>query len=146
MVDHLTPEQRSLAMKRVKLKNGPLEKFVQCELRNRGLCFKRHVRALPGSPDIVFPKEKVAIFVDGDFWHGWRLPTWEHKLAPFWRDKLKANRTRDQRNFRKLRALGWRVVRIWQHQIKRDPEGCIRSIMVALAHPGSLDDAIGGPL
>lgn len=140
MADHLTPEQRSRAMKRVKLKDGPLEKFVQRELRNRGLRFKCHVRALPGSPDIVFPREKVAVFVDGDFWHGWRLPAWEHKLPPFWKDKLRTNRKRDQRNFRKLRALGWRVVRIWQHQIKKDPEKCIRSIVAALFHPGSVDE------
>jgi DNA mismatch endonuclease (patch repair protein) len=119
MSDHLTPEQRSRAMKRVKLKNGSLEKLVQCELRAMGLRFRRHNRSLPGSPDIVFPQERVAVFVDGDFWHGWRLPTWEHKLSKFWRDKLRANRARDQRNFRRLRADGWKVIRIWQHELRR---------------------------
>lgn len=118
MVDHLTPEQRSLAMKRVKLKDGSLEKFVQQMLRSKGLKFRRHVRSLPGSPDIVFQKEKVAVFVDGDFWHGWRLPIWEHKLSKFWRDKLRANCARDQRNFRRLRAQGWKVIRVWQHELK----------------------------
>jgi DNA mismatch endonuclease (patch repair protein) len=98
------------------------------------------VKSLPGSPDIVFAREKVAIFIDGDFWHGWRLPAWEHKLSPFWREKLRANRKRDRRNFQKLRALGWRVIRIWQHQIKRDPEACIRSIMVTLSHPESIEE------
>jgi len=136
MADHLTPEQRSLAMSRVKLRDGPLEKRIQAELRHRGLRFRKHVKALPGSPDVVFPKEKVAVFIDGDFWHGWRLPAWEHKLSPFWRDKLRTNRKRDQRNFRKLRALGWRVIRIWQHQIKQDPEGCIRLIVAALTTHG----------
>ena len=63
--------------------------------------------------------EKVAVFVDGDFWHGWRLPAWEHKLSKFWRDKLRANRARDQRNFRRLRAAGWKVIRIWQHALKK---------------------------
>lgn len=118
MPDHLTPAQRSRAMKRVKLKDGSLERLVQREFRSRGLRFQRHVRKLPGNPDIVFPKYKIAVFVDGDFWHGWRLPAWEHKLSPFWRDKLRANRARDQRNFRKLRSLGWKVVRIWQHELK----------------------------
>lgn len=118
MPDHLTPAQRTRAMKRVKLKNGSLEKLVQRELRAKGLGFRRHVRTLPGKPDIVFPKEKVAVFVDGDFWHGWRLPAWEHKLSKFWRDKLRANRARDQRNFRRLRADGWQVIRIWQHELK----------------------------
>jgi DNA mismatch endonuclease (patch repair protein) len=119
MADHLTPAQRARAMKRVKLKNGSLEKLVQRELQAKGLKFRRHVRALPGKPDIVFQKEKVAVFVDGDFWHGWRLPVWEHKLSKFWRDKLRANRARDQRNFRRLRAQGWKVIRIWQHELLR---------------------------
>jgi DNA mismatch endonuclease Vsr len=65
MSDHMSPEQRSRAMKRVKLKDGPLEELVQRELMSRGLRFKRHVRTLPGSPDIVFPADKLAVFVDG---------------------------------------------------------------------------------
>ena len=114
----MTPEQRSHAMKRVKLKNGSLEKLVQSELRAMGLRFRRHNRSLPGSPDIIFRKEHVAVFVDGDFWHGWRLPAWERKLSKFWRDKLRANRARDQRNFRRLRSRGWHVLRIWEHQVR----------------------------
>jgi len=122
MSDHMTPEQRSRAMKRVKLKNGSLEILVQCELRAKGLRFRRHNRSLPGCPDIVFPRERVAVFVDGDFWHGWRLPAWERKLSKFWRDKLRANRARDQRNFRRLRIKGWKIVRIWQHELARGDE------------------------
>ena len=128
MSDHLTPVQRSRAMKRVKLKDGSLEKLVQRELLARGLRFLHHVRTLSGRPDIVFRKEKVAVFVDGDFWHGWRLPAWEHKLSSFWRAKLRANRARDQRNFRKLRSLGWRVIRLWQHELKRDLEACVARV------------------
>ncbi len=133
MSDHMTPEQRSLAMSRVQLRDGPLERYIQRELHRRGFHFRKHVKSLPGSPDIVFAKEKVAVFIDGDFWHGWRLPAWEHKLSAFWKEKLRTNRKRDQRNFRKLRALGWQVIRIWQHQIKRDPQRCIRLITVALS-------------
>ncbi len=118
MADHMTSEQRSRAMKRVALKNGPLEKAVQRELRAIGVHYRRHRRSLPGSPDIVIPKQRVAIFVDGDFWHGWRLPAWEHKLSAFWRHKLRANRARDQRNCRRLRASGWKVFRLWEHQVK----------------------------
>ncbi len=129
MADHLTPQQRSRAMKRVRLKNGSLEQVVQRELRAKGIRFRCHVRKLPGRPDIVFPNEYVAVFVDGDFWHGWRLPAWEQKLSRFWREKLHENRKRDQRNFRKLRSCGWRVVRIWQHQIAQDRESCISRII-----------------
>jgi DNA mismatch endonuclease (patch repair protein) len=128
MPDHLTPVQRSRAMRRVKLKNGSLEKLVQGKLRLRGLRFRRHVRTLPGRPDIVFTNEKVAVFVDGDFWHGWRLPSWEHKLSPFWRDKLRTNRARDIRNFRKLRSSGWKVIRLWQHQITANLDGSIARV------------------
>jgi len=135
MPDHMTPQQRSRAMRRVRLRDGPLEQVIRHGLRVRGLRFKCHVRQLPGRPDIVFVKDKVAVFVDGDFWHGWRLPAWEEKLSPFWRNKLRQNRARDRRNFKKLRTLGWKVIRIWQHQITSDIEGCINRVMQALAQP-----------
>ena len=124
----MTPAQRSYAMKRVKLKDGPLELLLQRELRKIGLCFQKNYKKLSGTPDIVFPKDKVAIFVDGDFWHGWRLPAWEHKLSEFWRSKLRANRRRDQRNFRRLRASGWTVIRIWEHELKNDLEWTISRV------------------
>lgn len=133
VIDHMTPSQRSAAMKAVKLKNGPLERFVQRELRRHGVKFACNVRSLPGSPDIVLKRERVAVFVDGDFWHGWRLPCWEHNLSKFWRDKLRANRQRDQRNFRRLRSQGWKVIRIWQHQLAHDKAACIRRIILALS-------------
>src|SRR3990172_3492458 len=129
MTDRMTPEQRSRAMKRVKLKNGPLERSIQRELRNRGWRFRRNDKRLQGTPDIVFPKKKVAIFIDGDFWHGWRLPAWEHKLSQFWRSKLRANRKRDQRNFRRLRAADWTVIRLWEHEIRSDSGRCIGRIL-----------------
>jgi len=124
MPDHLTPEQRYRAMSRVKLKDGSLEVTVRSELHRRGYRFKKHVKTLPGSPDAVFPKEKIAIFMDGDFWHGYRFPQWEQKLKEFWREKIRQNRQRDQKNFRKLRKMGWRVIRIWQHEIKDDLVWC----------------------
>jgi DNA mismatch endonuclease (patch repair protein) len=131
MPDHLSQVQRSRAMQKVRLRNGPLETLIQQQLRKRGLKFRRHVRSLPGRPDIVFRDDRLVIFVDGDFWHGWRLPVWEHKLSKFWREKLRANRARDARNIRRLRTSGWRVVRVWQHEITRDPEKCVRRIEMA---------------
>lgn len=132
MPDHMTPEQRSRAMKRVKLKNGSLEKLAQAGLREMGLRFRCHQRSLPGNPDIVFPKERVVVFVDGDFWHGWRLPAWEHKLSKFWRDKLRANRARDQRNFRRLRRAGWKVIRIWQHELRQKKRSIFERVLHSL--------------
>lgn len=132
MPDHLTSEQRSRAMSRVKLKDGSLETIVRSELHRRGFRFRKHVKSLPGSPDAVFPRQKVAVFIDGDFWHGYRLPAWEHKLKPFWKEKIRANRQRDRRNFRKLQRMGWRVVRVWQHQIRQDLESVVGKIISVL--------------
>jgi DNA mismatch endonuclease (patch repair protein) len=132
MPDHMTPDQRSRAMKSVKLKGGSLELLVQSELRKSGLRFQRNYKGLAGTPDIVFVKKKVAIFIDGDFWHGWRLPAWEQKLSEFWRLKLYANRKRDQRNFRRLRAADWTVIRLWEHEIRSDIGRCFDRIFRAL--------------
>lgn len=128
----MTPEQRSNAMKRVRLKAGPLETAIQNELRKLGLRFQKNQKALHGSPDIVFPKSRLAVFIDGDFWHGWRLPAWEHKLSTFWKLKLRGNRRRDRRNFRRLRAAQWTVIRIWEHEMRSDASRCVERILKAL--------------
>lgn len=128
MADHLTREQRFRAMSRVKLRDGSLEMAIRSRLHKRGYRFRKHVRALPGSPDAVFPKEKVAVFIDGDFWHGYRLPAWEHKLKDFWKQKIRENRRRDQKNFRKLRRMGWQVIRIWQHEIVTGADLCVDKV------------------
>jgi DNA mismatch endonuclease (patch repair protein) len=74
------------------------------------------------------------VLVDGDFWHGWRFPLWRDKLSPAWETKIAANRLRDTRNRRKLRALGWVVIRLWEHEVERDAEACIARITQSLAH------------
>ncbi len=91
MPDHLTREQRFRAMSRVKLKDGSLEKIIQSELRRRGYTFRRHVKGLPGTPDLVLPKKKVAVFIDGDFWHGYDFQKWKGGLSKFWVDKISRN-------------------------------------------------------
>ncbi len=128
MPDDLTPEQRSYCMSRVKGKDTGLEKAVRSELHKRGLRFRKHTGKLPGKPDIVFVKAKVVVFLDGDFWHGYRFPQWEKTLAKFWRNKIGETRKRDQRNFAKLRRLGWQVIRIWEHSIEKDLDGVVRKI------------------
>ena len=132
MVDNLTSEQRSYCMSRVKNKDTDIERLVRSELHRRGYRFNKNVRNLPGSPDIVFSKIKFAVFIDGDFWHGYRFPTWEHKVSDFWKKKIGTNRERDQNNFRKLRKMGWRVLRIWQHELKKDRVKCIEKIVTTI--------------
>ncbi len=127
----MSPETRSRVMARIKGKDTHPERTICTELRRRGVYFAKHVKDLPGRPDIVFRRAKLAVFVDGDYWHGWRFPLWEHKLSQKWRDKIAATRERDCRNFRKLRQLGWKVLRIWEHQIDNDPENCVARILAA---------------
>ena len=120
--DVMTVAQRSACMSRIKGKDTAPERFMLALLSEAGLNPETHARDLPGRPDFVLRDQRVAIFVDGDFWHGWRFPAWRHKLAPFWETKISANRARDRRNHARLRRAGWSVVRIWEHQIKKKPE------------------------
>jgi len=119
-------------MSRVKGRDTGLERVVRSELHKRGYRFRKHVKNMPGKPDIVFVNKKVVVFLDGDFWHGYRFSQWERNLSKFWRKKIGETRKRDQRNFAKLRRMGWRVIRIWEHSIDRDLNGVIRKICAEL--------------
>jgi len=134
MPDRHTPEQRSYNMSRVKGKDTGLELTIRNELQKRGLTFENNVRDLPGKPDIVFRAEKVTIFLDGDFWHGYRFPVWESTLSTFWKNKISETRKRDQRNFRKLRRMGWKVIRIWQHDVRKDLDSSVAKIVTTLKY------------
>ena len=123
MPEHLTPDQRSRLMARVRNKDTGIEVAVRRALHAAGLRFRKHARWLPGTPDIVFPRQRVTVFVDGDFWHGWHFPKWRHKLTPHWAQKIDGNRRRDRRNFARLRRQGWLVLRVWEHDVLSDPEG-----------------------
>src|SRR4051812_25601625 len=124
MADNLTPEQRSYTMSRIRSTNTKPELLVRKLVHARGLRFRIHERSLPGRPDLVFHKAQVAVFVDGDFWHGWRFPQWRDKLQPYWRDKIEGNRKRDQRNFQRLRRMGWLVLRLWEHEVETKADIC----------------------
>jgi len=128
MTDNLTQEQRSYMMSRVRSKNTRPELLVRKLTHARGLRFRKHCTYLPGRPDLVFARARVVVFVDGDYWHGWRFPAWSGKLATYWKQKIERNRCRDVRTFRKLRRGGWLVLRIWEHDIKRDCTGCVDRI------------------
>ncbi|WP_375154905.1 very short patch repair endonuclease [Stratiformator vulcanicus] len=101
-------------------KNTSIELAVRSHLHRRGMRFRKNVKALPGCPDIVFSRAKLAIFLDGDFWHGYRFPSWHHKLSKPWREKIEETRKRDRRIHRRLRRHGWCVARFWEHEIRSD--------------------------
>lgn len=132
MPDNLTPEQRRYCMSHCRGKDTKPELAVRSELHRRGLRYRKHVAKLPGKPDIVFPRAKIAVFIDGDFWHGYRFPLWRQKLTPQWEDKISKTRARDKENFRRLRQDGWQVIRLWQHEVKSDLCGCVLRIIEAV--------------
>jgi DNA mismatch endonuclease (patch repair protein) len=130
-MDNLTKKQRSYCMSRVKGKDTGLERAVRSALHKRGYRFRKHVKGLAGKPDIVFVRARLVVFLDGDFWHGYRFPQWEKTLGKFWRKKIGETRERDRRNFAKLRRMGWRVIRIWEHSIDKDLDGVVKRIVHA---------------
>jgi DNA mismatch endonuclease (patch repair protein) len=126
--DIISPEKRSAVMARIKGKNTGPEQMMAAALAEVGLSWESHVRDLPGRPDFVFRQDKVAVFVDGDFWHGWRFSQWRDKLSEKWEAKIDGNRRRDLRNCRRLRNMGWKVVRLWEHQVAADIQACVSRV------------------
>lgn len=119
-------------MSRVRSTDTTPEMTVRKLVHARGLRFRKHSARLPGRPDLVFVRAKVAVFIDGDYWHGWRFPQWREKLAPYWKEKIEWNRRRDARNSRNLRKNGWLVLRVWEHQVERDAASCVDRIRAAV--------------
>ena len=118
-------------MSAVKGKNTTPERAIQHLLEDAGITFETHADDLPARPDIVLRDKMVVILVDGDFWHGWRYSRWRGKISDFWKNKIDRNIRRDERNRRKLRRMGWTVVRVWEHQIEKDPQACVIRIAKA---------------
>ena len=127
----------SQRMRRNRSSDTKLELSIRSALHRSGLRFRKGLRIHAGEvnvrPDIVFTRARVAVFLDGDFWHGWRFGRWEIKLQPFWRKKIARNRARDASNFKKLRRQGWRVLRIWEHELERDLARQVERILGAVA-------------
>lgn len=128
----MSPEKRSAVMARIKGKDTGPEQRMAAVLAELGLSWESHSRDLPGRPDFVFREEKLAVFVDGDFWHGWRFPQWRDKLSEKWEAKINGNRRRDVRNHRRLRRMGWKVVRLWEHQVAADIRICAAKVLQRL--------------
>ncbi|NIX75265.1 very short patch repair endonuclease [Microvirga terricola] len=126
--DIMSPEKRSAVMSRIRGKGTKPERLIEEALAAMGYSFETHARDLPGRPDFVFREARVAVFVDGDFWHGYRFDEWRLKLSEKWEAKIEGNRWRDRRNHRLLRQAGWRVLRLWEHQVAASPKRCLRRI------------------
>jgi DNA mismatch endonuclease (patch repair protein) len=130
MADVFSKEKRSEIMSKIKGKNTKVELLVFRELRKRGIYFQKHYKRVPGKPDIALPRKKIAIFIDGDFWHGYKYNKMKMRLPKiYWRAKIEANMLRDTINRRKLRKMGWKVLRLWEHEILKGKDTCLQKII-----------------
>lgn len=127
-----TPEITHKIMSAVKSKNTKPELLLRQALWAKGMRYRVNVGKLPGKPDIVFSKVKLAVFCDGDFWHGhnWAIrgmASLDEELeqySSFWKEKILSNVQRDEMNTARLRENGWVIIRIWESEIKADPQKC----------------------
>ena len=121
MADVHSPETRSYNMSRIRGKNTKPEEFVRKYLFAQGLRYRKNDARLPGKPDIVLPKYKTVIFVIFCFWHaheGCRYFVWPKNNAEFWKKKIGGNIERDSKNQRLLTELGWKVIVVWECELK----------------------------
>lgn len=121
MTDVLTKKQRSYCMSRIHAKDTQPELLLRKTLSEAGIKGYRIHYKLLGKPDIVFPKRRIAVFIDGCFWH--KCPKCFPRLSTakkYWVKKIQSNIDRDKRINKKLRAMGWKTLRIWEHEIRRN--------------------------
>ena len=121
MADIKSKEARSYNMSQIKGKNTKPEEIVRKYLFAQGFRYRKNDRRFPGSPDIVLPKYKTVIFVNGCFWHGHngcRYFIWPQNNADFWKNKITRNIERDMLNYDKLKASGWKVILVWECDLK----------------------------
>ena len=126
MPDVFTPQKRSWVMSRIRSRDTGIEKKMCVILRENKIRYRRYPK-MYGSPDFLVGSGTF-VFCDGDFWHGYRYGAKKKPPKKFWRDKLEGNMKRDRTVTKKLRADGWHVVRLWEHDINGKPEKCVRKI------------------
>lgn len=129
MADVFTKKKRSEIMSLIRAKNTGIEKKAFAHLRKRKVYFRQHYAKAAGKPDISVPSKKIAVFIDGDFWHGYGFAKWRRRIPKeYWREKIASNIARDAKNRRALRRQGWKVMRVWGHEIARRPEKALAKI------------------
>jgi DNA mismatch endonuclease (patch repair protein) len=123
--------QRSDLMRKIRSDKTAPEILLQKALRKEKIKFKKNCVNVIGKPDIALIDRKIAIFVDGEFWHGYRWKQKKKKIKDnrdYWIPKIERNIARDKKNNRKLRESGWQVIRFWQQQLIKDIPKCIQKI------------------
>ena len=126
-----TPETRK-RMSKVKLKNGTAEQILAKKLWHMGYRYRKNDKRLPGSPDIAISRHRIAIFVDGEFWHGKDWETRKPRLKSnreYWIEKIEENIARDIRVDRQLREIDWIPIHFWSKDVLKDTESCVSDIL-----------------
>ena len=131
--DHYdTDEVTSKRMSKVKLKRGDAETFLAKALWHEGIRYRLNYKKLPGSPDIAITKYKIAVFVDGEFWHGYNWDEKKLKLKrnrEYWVQKIEENIARDNRVDRELIAMEWTPIHFWSKEVKKDTRNCVDTVL-----------------
>lgn len=132
MADVFSKKKRSDVMSRIRSKNTVIELTVFRRLRKRGVYFQKHYDKAPGKPDIALPRKKLAVFIDGDFWHGRDFLKRKQRLPIFWQEKIASNMRRDRRTRLALKKDGWMVLRIWEKDIEKRPDKTLARVIAFL--------------
>jgi DNA mismatch endonuclease (patch repair protein) len=127
-----TTKQRSKQMAKIRGKNTKPELAFRKSLFNKGVRYRVNVKSLPGKPDMANRSKRFAIFIDGEFWHGYKWQEKKPKIKSnrgFWIPKIERNMQRDREVAQKLKNLGFSVFRFWEHEVKENLEGCINKVV-----------------
>lgn len=129
MADVFTKEKRSWVMSRIRSKDTKIEKTFEQKLSELGINFKKHYKIF-GTPDFVIENKKLAIFLDGEFWHGHKIKREKFlKMPKYWQDKILYNRRRMREVNKKLKSEGWTVLRFWEKEIEKNLDDCIKAVL-----------------
>lgn len=141
MADRVSKEVRSRNMAAIKGANTKPEELVRKYLFSKGFRYRKNVRSLPGSPDVVLPKYKTVIFVNGCFWHmhDCKWFKWPKSNADFWREKITKNVERDARNKEALEKDGWQVLTVWECELKTNFEDTMSKAVSAIKTMNHID-------
>lgn len=135
-MDNHTKEQRRKNMQAIKCRDTRIEILLRKELWKRGYRYRKNYPKAAGKPDVVFVKQKIAVFCDGEFWHGYNWNERKKDIKSnqeYWIDKIERNMKRDSEVNKELESSGWRVLRFWEKDLLRNMDQCVEKIEKEIA-------------